>query len=764
MDKSFRFSLFFVLVIVLMSVVSAFSLGDFWNKFTGKAIDSTPCPAGNIRCGDNICRAECSGYPCTDGDGGKKYDVRGTTTGYWSTSDLVLRTATDVCVADSPYGSDSAHTKLYEYSCVNNYFYSETHNCTGGTCKNGACVIAAVTPTTPTTPTQNNPPTQIPDAQSTTNCNACDPAKGRVQCLGDQQFTCFDSNNDGCTERLNEHAANCVAQGSKTIPSLKSSGESCQSCTNFDGSARVCGTDYCGVKTSGCNDAPLVDNQICDDESGQIETTYTVSDFPLNANDWQSGNLCLDANPNNCWLKVASASAGSEGLSVTIPYAPGLSYFGYWTKKDSIHVMPGKIYQISFSAKFSGVYPYYLPTVRMRYNGPKVEGEKSIDNPKVKVNHENEYSLYFSVPVEDDIFLTFDVYSVYNSVYPTVNRQGTATLTGIKFYEYEQNGKSVFGCPQTPSSFVQTMANPTRDWGDYSMDLDGIVSDSARGDIRASYLSNGVKSESINEPLGSGAILWSPKAKSQGGQVYNCGESECYGYNLKAGELYKFIYTVSSENDQNIGKFRMRVNHKLNSDNGDQSKDKYSEWMSDLSSVMQSTSDAPNDASPNRNGKNYELYLEPREDGQYSIAFDFIDPNQTQGGTDLTLKNVVLQEFNENAPIDAQCGTIEQSSDGNLVKYTDLNNNPVFILNGGRDGMMVIRKENGQTNILLNDIDPQLSAANGEVEYSTLSLINGWKGNIISADADAIYDKLNENDIGMSPITGFVSKLAEGTK
>ncbi|MCU0642124.1 MAG: hypothetical protein MUF61_00910 [archaeon] len=129
-QKLILFSGVLIAVILLISVVSAFSWGGFFAKITGKAVADT----------------------CADSDGGKNYNDLGTTSGPKSSVSSESVTNTDKC-------KDA--TSLQEYYCLSGsnwkYVASTTYKCPHG-CENGMCksalgVTSTTTPTTPATPT-----------------------------------------------------------------------------------------------------------------------------------------------------------------------------------------------------------------------------------------------------------------------------------------------------------------------------------------------------------------------------------------------------------------------------------------------------------------------------------------------------------------------------------------------------------------------------------------------------------------------------------
>lgn len=78
--------------------------------------------------------------PCTDSDGGRNYYVRGHTIGFQTQAAPGYQNVDiwDKCAKDDGYDS-SYDDKLFEYSCRDNYFDSETYTCPYG-CSNGACL------------------------------------------------------------------------------------------------------------------------------------------------------------------------------------------------------------------------------------------------------------------------------------------------------------------------------------------------------------------------------------------------------------------------------------------------------------------------------------------------------------------------------------------------------------------------------------------------------------------------------------------------
>jgi hypothetical protein len=131
-NKGVVFALFAsILIISLTFSVYAISLGDFWNKITGKAIVS---------------------YTCTDYDGGINSSVK-------SYVKFCIGTS---CSNYNDNCSTTVPNRLIERYCSKNIVSSSNINCSasGKTCSNGACVVVASTgggsgsgPTTLTTNT-----------------------------------------------------------------------------------------------------------------------------------------------------------------------------------------------------------------------------------------------------------------------------------------------------------------------------------------------------------------------------------------------------------------------------------------------------------------------------------------------------------------------------------------------------------------------------------------------------------------------------------
>ena len=110
MNKKLLVSSFIILALVLsVSVVSASSFGDFWNKITGKAT------AASIKCNDT--------------DGGINYNVLGTV--------MVTRWIFTQKYYDSCSGNSA--NLLERYCSTKGALQTQVYKCPSG-CKNGACV------------------------------------------------------------------------------------------------------------------------------------------------------------------------------------------------------------------------------------------------------------------------------------------------------------------------------------------------------------------------------------------------------------------------------------------------------------------------------------------------------------------------------------------------------------------------------------------------------------------------------------------------
>lgn len=77
---------------------------------------------------------------CTDSDGGRNYYVQGRTIGTCTYCSIESRNknVSDLCAKDAGYDKNFTNA-LFEYSCQNGKFASETYYCENG-CSNGACI------------------------------------------------------------------------------------------------------------------------------------------------------------------------------------------------------------------------------------------------------------------------------------------------------------------------------------------------------------------------------------------------------------------------------------------------------------------------------------------------------------------------------------------------------------------------------------------------------------------------------------------------
>lgn len=82
-----------------------------------------------------------SSSTCTDSDGGKNYQLKGSITGKYTGTNQDVNNIEDVCTLNkSLTGSCSGNScKLVEYFCDNGYVNLEEHSCSNG-CNNGVCI------------------------------------------------------------------------------------------------------------------------------------------------------------------------------------------------------------------------------------------------------------------------------------------------------------------------------------------------------------------------------------------------------------------------------------------------------------------------------------------------------------------------------------------------------------------------------------------------------------------------------------------------
>jgi hypothetical protein len=90
-----------------------------------------------------ICKATYTGESCTDSDNGRNFYKKGTTFGLtnvgldWSKTAYI--NIDDICAKNTQSSTGENDTALFEYSCYNGRYYSETFFCPYG-CKDGACI------------------------------------------------------------------------------------------------------------------------------------------------------------------------------------------------------------------------------------------------------------------------------------------------------------------------------------------------------------------------------------------------------------------------------------------------------------------------------------------------------------------------------------------------------------------------------------------------------------------------------------------------
>ncbi len=134
------------------------SAGGVCSQIVGAWPVCAPCGDGQCSAGlEDYCNcpADCQNVECKDSDGGRNYSVEGKTAGIWH-PDLSrsgsYNEAVDICAKDSsiyqqspPEIQENLKNALFEYSCMDGYFYSETYYCQES-CSEGACVSAGGKP------------------------------------------------------------------------------------------------------------------------------------------------------------------------------------------------------------------------------------------------------------------------------------------------------------------------------------------------------------------------------------------------------------------------------------------------------------------------------------------------------------------------------------------------------------------------------------------------------------------------------------------
>lgn len=120
-----------------------------FDKFTGEyqgcgLLTRDDCTTFNVNAQRNIW-CDVPAPRCTDSDGGRNYKVKGLTIGVDRNAAIGYRKKDvwDVCAKDSAdtlvRDRPDYQNKLFEYSCRDGYFSSETYTCPGR-CEDGACV------------------------------------------------------------------------------------------------------------------------------------------------------------------------------------------------------------------------------------------------------------------------------------------------------------------------------------------------------------------------------------------------------------------------------------------------------------------------------------------------------------------------------------------------------------------------------------------------------------------------------------------------